>query len=75
MELCGDLVERVHENINAQQGQLDVQDTSDDQVAEIASETKTQARSQSSMEGSEKQTTTISSKTNGSGSSITNASR
>ena len=74
MELCGDLIERVHENINSQQSQSDAQESVDDQVAEIASEAKAQARSQSSMDSTDKKAA-ISSKANGSGPSMVNASR
>jgi calcium/calmodulin-dependent 3',5'-cyclic nucleotide phosphodiesterase len=51
MELCGDLIERVHENINSQQQQSDVPESSSDrEVTNIATEAKSQTRSQSSME-------------------------
>lgn len=74
MELCGDLIERVHENLNALQQQGDGQDNGDDQVAEMASEAKTQVRSHSSTDSAVKQAA-ASSKTNGSGPGLPNASR
>lgn len=71
MELCGDLIERVHENINALQQQSDVQsDTTEEQIEELA---KDQVRCQSSMEASASTPTTAN--TNGANASLPTASR
>lgn len=50
MELCGDLIERVHEHINVSAAAAASEAAADDQVAELAAETKSQARSQSSAD-------------------------
>lgn len=47
MELCGDLIERVHKHLQEQNA---VDNICDGQVSLIASETKSQVRSQSTME-------------------------
>lgn len=60
MELCGDLIERVHEHISASAVAAAAEVAADDQVAELAAQNKSQARSQSSTDS----TTTV--KANGS---------
>lgn len=53
MELCGDLIERVHEHINASAAAAAAEVTADDQVAELAAHSKSQARSQSSNDSTD----------------------